>query len=95
MKAEAQLRKPLHCLNLPLMCEQQLQHEVHQRCRGKGEGTPDTTVAAMATKKLDDQLSNHSQLYSLCFPVQARQQVFITPKWFGPHPSNLTESYCN
>ena len=23
MKAEAQLRKPLHCLNLPLMCEQQ------------------------------------------------------------------------
>ena len=23
MKAEAQLSKPLHCLNLPLMCEQQ------------------------------------------------------------------------
>ena len=77
MKAEAQLRKPLHCLNLPLMCEQQSQHEVHQRCRGKGEETPDTTVAVMAIKKLDDQLTNHSQLYSLCFPVQARQQVFI------------------
>ena len=56
---------PLHCLNLLLMCERQLQHEVHQRCRGKGEGTSDTTVVVMATKNLDYQLPNHFQMYSL------------------------------
>ena len=54
MKAEAQLRTPLHCFNLRLMCEQQPQHEVHQRFRGKREGTPDTRVAVKATKKLDN-----------------------------------------
>ena len=42
----------------------------------EGGGTADSTVAVMATKKLDYQLSNHSQLYSL-FSCKARQQVFI------------------
>ena len=48
------VEETLHCLNLPLMCEQQSQHEVCQRCRGKRERTPNTTVAIMATEKLDN-----------------------------------------
>ena len=66
MKAEAQWRKPLHCFNLPLMCEQQSWHKVYQRCRGKGEGTLDTTVAVMATK-IELPTYKPLQLYSLCF----------------------------